>query len=580
MRAMLVAVVLASTGAWAQATYLDFKLLSSAQHPFEFYVDARRPTPAGLDLAAVRTAEEQVWATWGAVACATPKAVGRGLTTGVVPNPTDAYDTFSVMPIWLDQSDPDFSFIFGGGLTSSISLPLTYAGVLQTCDTYVNMASTQAPWSLDAITPASTNDLQTFLLHEAGHCQGLGHFPNAASIMFAYIYPGQSQHVLGPGDADALCQRYPVAGAAGAPCDADGGCGGNAQLKCLAQPVTNGVQETLCSNACTLGTNATCSLPLACQSSSAFAGFTGACLLPGTSVTPVGKACTANGDCGSAIGLCDLPEPSPSGNQFWVDGYCTQSCAAGQAACPAGSACFDLTTQQLCLQSCRVGLSDCRPDYSCVATGTGTGTSGVCMPRCYADSDCADQANFFCRTCDGLCVSRGNPVGSVGDACASDATCGAGQACRTLDDSSTATFCTQQCARGCGTCPSGSTCSPLSSGDLFCLRDCTGPGTCPTGLRCADTLTGKACLPACTRDTQCPVGQSCSGGECYDPNADAGCGTLCVKPDAGHPVTPMPDAGPGGGGGSGGCGCSVVDPALFWAVAVLLVVRRRSWLVQ
>ncbi len=576
MRALWLLLALVAANASAQVVYLDFKMLSTAQHPFEFWVDARRATPAGLDLAGVRAAEEHAWATWGAVTCATPKAVGRGLTTGVVPDPTDAYDTFSVMPIWLDQTDPDFAFVFGGGLTPSLSLPLTYSGVLQTCDTYVNFGGgPQVPWSLDAITPSSSDDLETFLLHEAGHCQGLGHFTNSNSIMFAYIYPGQSQHTLGAGDADALCQRYPVSGAAGSPCDADGGCGGNTQLKCLAQPTTNGLQENRCSNACTLGTNANCTLPLACQSSSAFAGSNGACLLPGTSVTPVGKTCATNAECGSALGLCDLPQTSPSGHQFWVDGYCTQSCAPGQAPCPAGSECFDLTTQQLCLQSCRVGLSDCRPDYSCVATTAAS--SGVCMPRCYADNDCADPVNYFCRTCDGLCVGRGNPVAAIGDPCVDDTTCGGGQTCRPLDATSTATFCTQQCARGCGTCPTGSTCSPLSTGDLFCLRDCTGPGTCPTGLRCGDTLSGKGCVPACKRDLDCPVGQSCSGGECLDPTADAGCGTLCTRPDAGHPVTPMPDAGPGPGGGAAGCGCSVVDPTLGWLVLSWLVVRRRSW---
>ncbi len=575
MRAALVAVALAAGAAHAQVyTYLDFKVVSTAQHPLPYYVDSRLPRPAGLEVNGVRAAADRAWATWNAVSCASPKVVARGLTGGVVPQPSDPYDTFSVTPVWLEsQNDPDFSFIFGSGLEASISLPLTYAGVLETCDTYFNSALKQ--WSLDAVTPLSSNDVETVMLHEAGHCLGLGHFGAVESIMYPYLEAGKNQHLLDPGDVVGLCQRNPVSGAVAAPCDADGGCGGNALLKCLAQPLTNGVQLNLCSNACTTGTNANCALPLSCQTSSAFPGFNGACLLPGTSVTPVGKPCAQSPECTSSVGVCTLPFPSPTNNTFWVDGYCTQGCAAGQGACPAASECFDFGGgQQNCLQTCRVGLADCRPEYSCVATRTET--AGVCLPRCYGDADCADSANFFCRTCDGVCASRNSPTGVLGTVCSDDSTCGAGQTCRAVD-SGGVKICTQQCARGCGSCPTGATCTPLASGDLFCLRDCTS--TCPTGLRCADTLGGRGCVPACTLDSQCPVGQSCSQGDCVVPG-DGGClGTLCVKPDSGQPITPTPRDGGSGGGGSGGCGCSSVDAAGWLGLVLALAVRRRrsSW---
>jgi hypothetical protein len=141
----------------------------------------------------------------------------------------------------------------------------------------------------------------------------------------------------------------------------------------------------------------------------------------------------------------------------------------------------------------------------------------------------------------------------------------------------------QQCGRGCGVCPTGSTCHALDTGDLFCLRDCSGPGTCPAQERCGDVGTGKACVPACQSTNDCPVGQDCNAGECVTPeNLDDGgfCGALCNVPDAGHPIVVAPkDAGVGGGSGSGGCGCSAspLDFAwlgLTWAVAA--AARRRG----
>jgi hypothetical protein len=152
--------------------------------------------------------------------------------------------------------------------------------------------------------------------------------------------------------------------------------------------------------------------------------------------------------------------------------------------------------------------------------------------------------------------------------------------CRVVSDKSTVKTCTQQCARGCGVCPSNSTCTPLAQGDLFCLRNCTGPGTCPQGLRCADTSAGKGCIPACVQNTDCPVGQSCFNGECYAPTTDAGCTTLCAPTDAGHPIVPTgKDAGTGNGG-TGGCGCAEPGqglPFFFLALLLLAISRRSSW---
>lgn len=573
-RALALCVALAGSSAFAQ--YLSFKMLGTQSQPFTVYVDSRLSTPAGLDYTIVQNATERAWATWSAPSCSSVKVRSLGPSVGTVPNPVLANDNYSVGPVWMMTLDADAREIFGPTTyVVGITLPRAYAGVLQTCDIYFNGFGAQ--WSVDGVPPSDRNDVETVVLHEQGHCLGLGHFgPAADGVMDQVVEVGQALRSLSPTDVQVLCARYPANGAAGAPCRGDGGC--DTSLKCLAQPPTNGFTTSLCVNGCTTGANAACEIPLSCQASSAFTstGFNGACTMPGDIITKVGKPCTQFAECGSGFGVCRPPEASSGTEPLWADGYCTQRCETGDPTCPAGSTCVTLDTGRYCTQSCRVGLADCRPQYACAPIDA-IGTSGVCIPRCYNDADCADPIGTTCRTCDGLCVNRQNISGQIGDVCSDQSTCGAGQICRATDPNSLQKQCTQQCARGCAECPNGSTCTPGTNGELFCLRDCTGPGTCPIGLRCADTTVGKSCQPACSIDPDCPVGQFCYLGECYSvPPQDAGCATLCSKPDAGKPVVVPPKDGGVGDGGSGGCGCSSVDPLLLAALGALVVGRRRS----
>lgn len=572
MRRLALCALLLPALAQAQYNYLPFKMLSSQQRPFPYYVDMRLSAPAGLASGQMLVAADSAWGTWNAVQCASPKVVSRGSTQGFVPRPADPYDAFSVAPVWLVTEDADWNAVVGSRWITAITLPLSYAGVLSTCDAYFNGANHQ--WSLQAVTPSGYLDFQTVMLHEAGHCFGLDHYGNAGDLMGAVVVPGLNQRALTSNDAQGLCLRYPTSGTAGSPCLGDGGCG-TTTLKCLSQTTASG-PLSMCVNGCTVNSGTVCEVPLSCQASSAFAPMDGACLLPGLAITQVGKPCTGGVECGSGLSLCQVPEAAPSGYQFWANGYCTQACEVGQPPCPAGSTCTLMTDNtRRCLKSCRVGLADCRPEYTCLAVTGG----GVCIPRCYTNPDCG-SASYQCRTCDGLCVAIQSPTGQVGDVCTQDASCGAGQICLATDARSSTRSCTRQCGRGCGTCPTGSSCHPLALGDLYCLRDCTGPGTCPGGMRCADFTTGKACMPACQRTTDCPVGLDCVAGECTNsgPIDDGGtCGTLCNVPDGGKPTTPpKPDAGTGGGGGTGGCGCqSSSSPSLaLFALLGLLVLSR------
>ncbi len=579
MRRLAVAVLLASSLASAQ-DYLTYKMVSTAAQPFNVYVDSRSQSPAGLQYTLMQNAVERAWATWNAVQCAYPKVRSLGPTGGTVLNPSQSFDTFSVTPVWMLVSDADAREVFGtSGLVAAISLPRAYAGVLQTCDIYFNGGN--FTWSLDPTTPMDSMDVETVALHEGGHCLGLGHYGLFAEVVMEQVVEkGNAVRALSQLDTQMLCNRYPLAGESASPCFADGGCG-QVDLKCLAQPVTNGVTLKLCTRGCSLGVNASCDLPLGCQSSTSFSGFTGACLLPGSITTQVGRNCLTNPDCGNSFGYCTLEQPASGGNVFWKDGYCTQSCEASQPVCPAGSTCAQIDVGRRCLQSCRVGLADCRGDYACAQIDA-IGTTGACLPRCYSDQDCNRPDLFTCRTCDGLCVARQNISGQIGDPCLDDSTCGAGQVCRKLDERSGQKQCTEGCSRGCGACKTGAICTPGARGELFCMRSCTGPGTCGSAaLRCGDTQVGTACVPACLDNAGCPVGQACFQGDCVTPlEGDGGCSTLqCRPPDAGRPIVVTgKDAGVGPDG-TVGCGCSSVDPSWGFALLTFLAVasRRRSW---
>lgn len=570
-RLLSVVAVLAASAASAQ--YLNFKVINNQAQPFRFYADTRTNPPSGLDPTLVSNAASRAIASWNAVSCAVPKLSLVGGSAGVVADPESTYDTFSVAPIWMqDQNDPDFNQIIGGQPLLAIAVPRAYAGVLQTCDVFFNGVFPR--WSTADVTPSDSGDVETVMLHEMGHCLGLDeNNVDMTAAMYVVVSNGTTRRAVAASDRQSLCARYPNEGASAAPCRGDGGC--DSGLKCVAQPATNGVSVNLCTRGCMPSANEVCDIPLSCVLSNEFPTVSGACLLPGDIVTRVGSPCAADAECGSGIAFCKLPGPLPSGNQGWADGYCTQICGAGQAPCPAGSSCQNTPDGQRCLQSCRVGLADCRGGYACLEVDN-IATTGACYPRCYSNNDC-NTAVAECRACDGACVMKRTNTGQIGDFCTDDSTCGTGQSCRATIDVSNQQQCTVNCSRGCGTCPTGTVCSPGARGELFCLRSCTGPGTCPNGLRCADTAVGKACQPWCAQHTDCPVGQSCYQGECYGPEYDAGCGTLCNRPDAGRPTVIVPKDAGNGNGGTGGCGCTSVEPSLgFLALALLAVRRRRS----
>lgn len=77
-------------------------------------------------------------------------------------------------------------------------------------DTTVN--ATFIEWSTDDALPDGAHDLESALVHEAGHFLGVAHSPVRDATMFADYQPGTSElRTLEPDDEEAICVIYPAA---------------------------------------------------------------------------------------------------------------------------------------------------------------------------------------------------------------------------------------------------------------------------------------------------------------------------------------------------------------------------------
>lgn len=583
MNALALLFVASSALAQQPPPYLGYKMPNGPGNPFVYYLDSRATTAGGLTLAEMQTATNAAWTTWENVSCsyATFSFAGQSSQAGIA-DVRDPYDQFNVSTIWITaSSDPYYDAALGGGVASAASIPLTYAGNVYQCDIYVNGVNDL--WSVAATTPTDRNDLQTFITHEVGHCQGLGHAQNFDSVMWQAVGNGQQRRTLHQLDVDAICSVYPTQGHVGSPCTTacsqptDGG----APLSCIAPFLPDGGSAPkLCTKGCDPAVAGNCPGPYVCKNSTQVPNFSGACLPSyGDAVTQVGKPCQGNAECGSANGLCITPI-----NNSWRGGYCTQPCGPSQPDCPAGSACAQFESGELrCIKTCRPGTGDCRDGYACLLIVQDA--PALCLNACYSDADCnggAATGPNLCRICDGVCLAKQNQTAQIGDNCTADNQCGVGQLCiRVTAAASTTGICSQACTNSCSTCPTGSACHLLNGSETpWCLRSCTA-GSCPVGQQCGLLPTGRACIPGCTGPNDCPIGTACLQGECKLTNPpDSGC-TLCGNGGGGGsdnlPRNGAPDAG-GGKLQTGGCGCQGVADASVWAMlALFLLGVRRRW---
>ncbi|MCE9666861.1 adhesin [Myxococcus stipitatus] len=565
---------------------LGHRVLASPDDPFVYYVDGRNPKPAGTDLALVRSAVAAAFKTWQDVDCAWPafQTSDAGVATNGSPMPdvTDPYDGFNVVPIWVtDRADPRYVDTLNAGSRPGAAKPLTFNGYVYQCDIYLNGVPGEFNWSTLSPTPAGAMDLQSVLTREIGHCLGLGDTLEVNdAVMSLILRPGESRRQLSNYDRTAVCRFYPQAGAVGSPCTTTCTNG----LTCVSTESTvTGNALRMCTRGCTGTTGGECPAPYVCRDSSGVGGSTRACLpaLP-NGLTPVGKACDASvRSCVTGTGRCILPSPLPSGQadyDEWEDGYCTETCT-GPGTCPIGSECADVPGQgKVCLKTCASGTGDCRPGYSCSTLKEGD----VCLPSCVTNADC--RGGTVCRNCDSVCVSKGTVGRQIGDACTADDQCGTDQFCF-LVEGNTRGVCAQACSVASCLCPAGTTCQAIDrDGKQACVKECV-TGTCESSLRCAVVATGvSACMPSCLSEKDCAPGMLCgSGGTCYDPTAkpDAGSCTLCN--DGGTQPPPVPDAGTKtpSSGGPGGCGCQGAPASAVFLGGVVMLLwlagRRRTW---
>ncbi len=579
-----------STTAMAQTEYTDLghRVLNSSQDRLRYYLDARSSRPADTDLSEVETATKAAFQAWEDVDCAWPafQFVSRATNGSPMTTVADPTDRFTVVPVWVTESqDPRYRDTLNGGGLTSAARPLTFGGYVYQCDIYLNAVDFR--WSTLATTPADAMDLRSVLMHELGHCLGLGNtydVDSSNAVMYAVLRPGESRRFVAAYDRTALCRFYPQTGAVGSPCTGPGTCSNG--LTCATVPSTTSGTSTnlqVCARGCAGVTEGECPAPYVCRASTAVSGFTKACLpaLP-DSLTPVGRECdSSTGSCGSANGRCIPPTVPPSGTgsgfDRWDDGYCTESCS-GRGTCPGGAECAQVEGQgQVCLKRCGATPGDCRPGYTCARRPEGD----LCVPACYGDVDCASDS--VCRLCDRVCVVRQTSGRQVGDSCTADNQCGTNQYCLLLNGNPQG-VCAQPCSLQACSCPGGTTCRVVSpQGERACVRDCS-QGSCTSPVQCSAVEDGAACLAACRSSQDCPPNTLCgAGGACYDPTARPDAGTCALCNDAGTPPPVPTDGGAEGSvGGPGGCGCQgapMSAAAFLGGLVVLLLVtgRRRAW---
>lgn len=337
-------------------------------------------------------------------------------------------------------------------------------------------------WATDGRSTAY--DMESVVLHEAGHFLGLDHTPTASgAVMYPDVTPGNLKRALAGPDIDDVCSVYSGrSGTLGTPCTVTSGtCAGG--LVCEGSP---GATSRSCVQDCAK-TGDSCPNGYDCRASTA--GF--ACL-PQIGVPDQCHFCTRGQDCLSGVCLLSV-ETQVS--------YCTRSCSEA---------------------------SQCDPAYTCTPTPSGT----FCLPKVTCTNQCAAPAecavDYECTN--GACGPRGND----GDRCEISGFC---KTCNTCVNSGEVAFCRPCCGKAssgdtqCQSCSATScagslTCTPLSSGDSACIATTAEPAlceSCPAG--------------------HCAAGLTCHSGRCYaecNPSSPGSCRT-CLSLPAGGAVCACPD---------------------------------------
>lgn len=144
----------------------------------------------------------------------------------------------------------------------------------------------------------------------------------------------------------------------------------------------------------------------------------------------------------------------------------------------------------------------------------------------------------------------GPGAGELGGPCANDTDCkGAGATCITESQGWPNGYCAiANCSAG--SCPDGSDCFQMTSGNTFCLKTCGDSNECASGYGC-DPSAG-ACVPGCTGDSDCEATEVCNPKtlNCEAKPCTAGsCASGLVCDTASGKCIPDTGSGPGPGPG-------------------------------
>lgn len=383
--------------------------------------------------------------------------------------------------IWLSGSQWRYS-----ALTLGLTTTTYYTATGQIIDGDMEL-SNNVLWANDG--RASYYDMESVVLHEAGHFLGLDHTGSGVAVMYANVLEGEVKRVLQSPDNNDVCTVYAASGGQGDPCSTAATC----TMGRVCEGATGQAQK-ICTQDCT-GAGQACPTGYTCQASTA--GF--ACL-PQIGASDHCKFCAGGPDCSTGVCLRD----SDTG-VTWCSSTCT-----GNAQCPA--------------------------DNTCVMTSSG----GYCVPNTQCTNQCTSPSNcplgYGCTG--GMCIPTGNP----GDRCEISDFCktamgGQCSVCVLEPGSTTLAFCRACCSgnaaggfcQGCAlnTCTAPQTCVPLTNGmDSVCLATGSLPGACQT-----------------CQSGQCASGLQCISGRChgYCNPANPGACNACFDLGGGNGACACPD---------------------------------------
>lgn len=187
----------------ADYNYSGFKWRDS-DLPVPYYIYIGLNPPTGVTLTGYVNAVRAAFQTWQDVGTSYMAYYYRGETSTYTPD-TSRSDGRNAVG-WTDEN-------LGSALAMTVywySFPGSY---LEEFDIVIERTpGINLRWSTDTPTPSNAYDLQSVVLHEAGHTLSLDHASDPTQVMYYSISNGQMRRQLGEGDIAGITFIYPKSG--------------------------------------------------------------------------------------------------------------------------------------------------------------------------------------------------------------------------------------------------------------------------------------------------------------------------------------------------------------------------------